>query len=430
MKNVDIKILAVILFFVTILYLGVEPFAHSQMHKHIDDADFAYDAKGDNKVLLEQNHKQIDDFEEIKEINAKEIMKSKKRLQELEEFDSEEFRDFWIQKLENQKQDPKYKDQEKEIASIDKEIVKAKEMEVEELKNVKTFFMNNYKNMIDQENFLSKKIDQKITDAENESQQQMDDVEFFWNEAEYIASLEANISNGKKLVQMSCTGCHGISTEGILAPMDDATAKMSFGVVPPDLSTSGKIYDKKFLAALIKNPIIAMNLEHKFDNMNPHPMPPFFGAGGDISEEIADMVGYLKDISKDVTLSDKEVFINACARCHDVRYDGILGSKNDQYLAKYMGSIPPDLSMIIRAKSKQYLRNFIYNPQMALEGTAMPRVGLDKNSTEQVINYLESIGDSKKEERERVILKIVAFLVFIMILAYLWKKLLWRELKD
>ena len=38
----DLKILAVVVFFTLITYLGVEPFAHSQMHKHVEGHDFTY----------------------------------------------------------------------------------------------------------------------------------------------------------------------------------------------------------------------------------------------------------------------------------------------------------------------------------------------------------------------------------------------------
>ena len=38
----EIKILAVVVFFTLITYWGVEPYAHSQMHKHVESEDFAY----------------------------------------------------------------------------------------------------------------------------------------------------------------------------------------------------------------------------------------------------------------------------------------------------------------------------------------------------------------------------------------------------
>jgi len=38
----ELKILVVVVFFSLITYWGVEPFAHSQMHKHIESEGFTY----------------------------------------------------------------------------------------------------------------------------------------------------------------------------------------------------------------------------------------------------------------------------------------------------------------------------------------------------------------------------------------------------
>ncbi len=85
-------------------------------------------------------------------------------------------------------------------------------------------------------------------------------------------------------------------------------------------------------ATLIKEPTKALKVSHKFNEEKPHPMIAFFGLGGDINQEIADIVAY-------------------------------------------MGTLLPDLSIMIRAKSKEYLETFINNPQKQLTGTYMPRVG-------------------------------------------------------
>ena len=44
----ELKILAVVIFFTAVVYWGVEPFAHSQMHPHVAPADFTFsDVKED-----------------------------------------------------------------------------------------------------------------------------------------------------------------------------------------------------------------------------------------------------------------------------------------------------------------------------------------------------------------------------------------------
>ncbi|MRI58270.1 MAG: cytochrome C [Epsilonproteobacteria bacterium] len=246
---------------------------------------------------------------------------------------------------------------------------------------------------------------------------------------------EAIMNNG-------CTGCHGIKAAGIPAPMDPVTASASYGVNPPDLSTAGALYDEKFLANVIKNPVHAMKLEHKFGDAKPFPMPNFYGS----DQDLADIVAYLKSIApKEVT--PKDAFVNACGRCHDMKYDNwyVIGPKpkmdtelekaqfnlkHAQYqanLKKYLGTNPPDLSMYIRSRGHEYIRDFVEDPQKLLHGTAMPRVGLTEESTMKVIEYMEKVGDRKKEKRNSLGPWVLLYFVIFSILAYLWKKKIWSE---
>ena len=185
--------------------------------------------------------------------------------------------------------------------------------------------------------------------------------------------------------------------------MDAASASAAYGVNPPDLSSAGYLYTDKFLAALIKDPIMALKLDQKFGDEKPFPMPGFFGAGGDLNQEIADIVAYLKSLapSEDKLIASeavasgikqgteldeaqkkfllsKAVFEDACLRCHDVKYDKLFASSDKASLAAYMGSTPPDLSMMIRSKGANYLHEFINDTQKKLPGTSMPRVGLNE----------------------------------------------------
>ena len=230
----------------------------------------------------------------------------------------------------------------------------------------------------------------------------------------------------ENFMNAGCIGCHGLKSQGMNSPFDDATASASFGVVPPDLSAAGHLYNSNFLAALIKNPTHALKVEHKFSETNLHPMTQFYGLGGDIDQEIADIVAYLQSIAPK-ELSDAEVFENACQRCHSLKYEGKSANSETAALTKYMGSTPPDLSMMIRSKGREYLETFINNPQKQLKGTAMPRVGLTKESQEQVVSYLEKAGDRKKDERDALGVKVIGFMIIFTILAYLWKVKIWRE---
>ena len=223
-----------------------------------------------------------------------------------------------------------------------------------------------------------------------------------------------------------CIGCHSVKSQGMPAPMDKVTASASFGVIPPDLSTAGKIYDENFLAALIKEPTVALKVEHKFSETKLHPMTKFYGVGGDIDQEIADIVAYLKSIAP-ITMRDSEVYQDACLRCHSIKYASMISPSDKDALTKYMATTPPDLSMMIRSKGEDYLTTFINNPQKQLKGTSMPRVGLTKEAQEQVVNYLEKVGDRKKAERNDLGIKIIAFFGLMSVLATLWKIKVWKE---
>lgn len=253
-------------------------------------------------------------------------------------------------------------------------------------------------------------------------------TEAFWNDIKSIDLSKGDATKGAEtFMNAGCIGCHGVKSQGLEPPMDHASASASFGVTPPDLSTAGYLYDKQFLAALIKKPNLALHVEGKFNDAHPFPMTEFFGAGGeDINVEVADIVAYLVSIAPK-NLTPKEVFIDACQRCHGAKYDKLQALSTHDSLAKYMGSTPPDLSIIVRARSLDYLATFINDPQKGLPGTSMPRVGLKKDTQEQVISYLQSVGDSKKDQREDLGYKIMGYFLILSIFAVLWKLSVWRK---
>ena len=234
---------------------------------------------------------------------------------------------------------------------------------------------------------------------------------------------DGNAENGATLVQSNCTACHSIKSAGFEAPMDNANSAMSYGVVPPDLSNAGSIYHSDYLASFIKNPAKAAHVEHKFKDGKTHPMPNYDWMQ---PQEIDDMVAYLKSIAK-TDLTNKEVFEDACSRCHSMKYDKITALTGKADITKYMGSTPPDLSMMIRSRGDEYLHKFINEPGKLLHGTAMPRVGLTEEAEKQVVTYMENIGDSKKAEREALGPKVLGYLVILAILSYLWKAQIWRD---
>jgi len=326
----ELKIFGVVAFFTALLYWGVEPFAHSQMHKHVDGHGFTYDGTAD-----------------IKEAEAR--------------------------------------------------VVTAKETKVKVAEAEKTL--------------AAKKT--------------------FWADVARISKLQGNAATGEGLFAM-CAGCH---MEG--------GVNMG-GVIPPKLDNAGVLYDKNYLIALIKNPAMASNVDHKYADTMMHPMGSVSTMVVD-DQSIADVVAFLK-AKKSAAVEPKEAFAQACGRCHAMRYakttqigdtptfkekkDALaheIKVLDEQALVKaYMGKLPPDLSIMIRARGEHFMETFVENPQSQLAGTSMPRTGLSHEGYEKVKEYMTQIGDPSKPAREAIGPWVILFFVVFTVLAFLWKKEKWR----
>ncbi|EAJ8520157.1 cytochrome c1 [Campylobacter coli] len=371
----ELKIFLVVVVFTALVYWGVEPYAHSVMKPHVAPANFDYAAEDT--------------------AYAKGIIAEKEIALE----------------------DAKKSNDAKRIESAQKDLDKAKEN-------------------------LAK-------------------VEELWADVAKIDFTKGNAAKGKKFFNNNCFACHGVKEDDIAANITDS----SLGVIPPDLSSAGVIFDEKFLAALIMNPALALKVDHKFGDA--FIMTAYNSEVSGDSEElvnanIADVIAYLKEVGlkfeakenatikqeaelkyskiedaneksalveKEIAFAkDKSTFIEACGRCHDIKYDNFFTLSNHNDLANYLGSVPPDLSMMIRSRGEQYLHDFINNTQKLLPGTAMPRVGLTEDAQVKVVSYLEKVGDSKKEERESTGIYIMIFFVILSIFAIGWKRSVWSKL--
>lgn len=265
--------------------------------------------------------------------------------------------------------------------------------------------------------------------AHSQMHPHVDAPDYTFKDVDGLKGTQGNVENGATLVQANCTACHSIESQGFPQIMDDASSAAAYGVVPPDLGSAGKIYNADYLAAFIKDPAAASKVGHKFEEGRVHPMP---GYGWMEAQEIADMVAYLQSIAPE-TMSNKEVFTDACQRCHGIKYGDMQNGTMAAFtpvenIKSYMGKIPPDLSQYIRSRSTSYLHEFINDPQKHLEGTAMPRVGLTQEAENQVVTYMQEVGDSKKPEREALGPKFLIYLVIFAIFAWLWKSKQWRDM--
>ncbi|MFA6628257.1 MAG: c-type cytochrome [Sulfuricurvum sp.] len=242
-------------------------------------------------------------------------------------------------------------------------------------------------------------------------------------------SLAGNAENGKVLVEANCIACHAIEAAGYPAVMPNADAAASYGVVPPDLSHAGRVYDKNYLANFIFDPVSAMHLQHKYapDSGKAFPMPSYNWMS---AQDIMDIVAYFQSIVPKMTeykAQHKATFETACGRCHNMKYAGLEATTPADVIKEHMGATPPDLSQYIKSRGEHYLHSFINDPQVLLKGTSMPRVGLTEEAQKEVIAYMEEIGDSKKAERETLGLWVMAYMVVFAFLAYMWKRKIWKE---
>ncbi len=291
-----------------------------------------------------------------------------------------------------------------------------------------------YKIAKEEDTKLKASLEKQLTDAQDVQGKKAT----FWKEVATIAQLKGDSKAGEAGFA-SCAGCHN----GLNMNMG--------GVIPPNLDHAGALYDENYLIALLKDPAMASNVDHKYSDTSMHPMGSIKGTMS--HQQIADVVAFLKE-KKAAEPTAKQAFMEACVRCHAMRYDKVtqLGdipktkeniktghdieamkyaqkvAEEQATLAGYMGKLPPDLSMIIRARSGHFMETFIEDPQTQLPGTSMPRVGLSEAGYEKVHEYLMDIGDPSKPAREAVAPWVIGFFIIFTILAYLWKSSLWKDL--
>jgi len=160
---------------------------------------------------------------------------------------------------------------------------------------------------------------------------------------------------------------------------------------------------------------------------------------------------------------------------HETMKNGI----NPDDAKKWFGVVPPDLSLMARARTPDYLytflRSFYVDPakangtnNLALPGTAMPHVlwelqglqeavwegEMDKAGNAQkhfkefklaapgklkpeeydafvrdTVNFLDYIGEPVQLQRQSLGYKVIAFLAFFTLLAYALKKEYWKDVK-
>ena len=150
-------------------------------------------------------------------------------------------------------------------------------------------------------------------------------------------------------------------------------------------------------------------------------------------------------------------------------FDTINASMTSEDASGWFGQAPPDLSLAARAKGTDYIYTFLKSfyvdttsptgvDNVVLAGTSMPNVlwelqghqkysqSEDESKLEVYIpgkmneeefnsflrdtsNFLEYISEPIKIKRQALGVKVLFFLAFFMVLAYLLKKEVWKDIK-
>jgi len=151
-------------------------------------------------------------------------------------------------------------------------------------------------------------------------------------------------------------------------------------------------------------------------------------------------------------------------------FDTINASMPQIDAAGWFGQAPPDLSLMARAKGTDYIYTFLKSfylddmsptgvDNVVLAGTSMPNVlwelqghqsykddghgsahleiiipgKMAENDFESflrdTVNFLEYISEPIKNKRQALGVKVLLFLAFFLVLAYLLKKEIWKDIK-
>jgi ubiquinol-cytochrome c reductase cytochrome c1 subunit len=159
-------------------------------------------------------------------------------------------------------------------------------------------------------------------------------------------------------------------------------------------------------------------------------------------------------------------------------FDTMSNAMRPEDAERWFGIAPPDLSLIARSRGTDYLytflRSFYEDPSsttgvdnIVLPGTAMPHVLWQLQGTQRavfatseehgvreelfdgfelsrpgelsepeydevvrdIVNFLDYIGEPMKRERQSLGIRVIAFLLVFLLIAYLLKKEIWKDVK-
>lgn len=156
-------------------------------------------------------------------------------------------------------------------------------------------------------------------------------------------------------------------------------------------------------------------------------------------------------------------------------FDTMANAMRPEDSVRWFGTSPPDLSLIARSRGNDYIFNFLRSFYVApdrptgvnntvLPGTAMPHVLWELQGTQRavfttdpehgeafegfemarpgqlsadefdevvrdIVSFLDYIGEPIKRERQQLGIRVIGFLLVFLLIAYMLKKEIWKDVK-
>jgi ubiquinol-cytochrome c reductase cytochrome c1 subunit len=179
-------------------------------------------------------------------------------------------------------------------------------------------------------------------------------------------------------------------------------------------------------------------------------------------------------LGEDLQLSEDQLVRNLMFT-GEQPFDTLANAMRPEDAVRWFGVAPPDLSLIARSRGTDYLYTFLHSfyvdesrptgvDNAVLPGTAMPHVlwelqglrrpvedsGADSEETPEafehitegsltgdeydllvrdIVNFLDYISEPVQLERQRLGIRVIAFLLVFLLIAYLLKKEIWKDVE-
>jgi ubiquinol-cytochrome c reductase cytochrome c1 subunit len=179
-------------------------------------------------------------------------------------------------------------------------------------------------------------------------------------------------------------------------------------------------------------------------------------------------------LGQDLQLSDQQLIDNLMFT-GERPFDTMANAMRPADAERWFGRSPPDLSLIARSRGTDYIYTFLRSfyadsskptgvDNIVLPGTAMPHVlwqlqgtqravfaadehgveaferfemarpgelGVEEfdNVARDIVNFLDYIGEPIKRERQQLGIRVIGFLLVFLLIAYMLKKEIWKDVK-